>query len=106
MALLLLPLCQQFMFPFALTIRRGIEGPLFNYIVGILRDAQRMVDRLVDLIDADRFLDGLAGTLIGGLSIGVSLLDAAAEHQDRTSVCKVAVHAVVLDLVNDIGLLH
>src|SRR3546814_20014396 len=52
------------------------------------------------------FVYRLARTLIGSLSIGISLFDTTTKHQDRATVREVPVHSIMFKLMNNIGLLH
>src|SRR5580698_5898750 len=48
------------------------------------------------ILDADRFRDRLTGMLFGRLAVNGALLDAAAPQNDRTCVCEMGVHPVML----------
>ena len=50
-----------------------------------------------------RIFEGRARPLVGGFAVHESLLDSAAEHQDRAGRGEVAVHAVVARLADHAG---
>ena len=82
----------------------GVNWSPLHHIMGILRNAQRLINRLVDLIDHHGFGDGFAGPFVSSFAINQALLDTAAPHQDRATIGKVPVHAVVLEVFDLVGL--
>src|SRR5690606_7756856 len=61
--------CKQARLILGYAVRRSIKRTLFDNIMGILGNTKRMVDRLMDLVDHDRVLHGLAGSFIGRTSV-------------------------------------
>ena len=62
-----------------------------------------MVHRLVDARDFDRVFDGFAWAFIGCFSKNMATLDASAKHQDGATVSEMAVHAIIFEVIYDIG---
>src|SRR5690606_26165758 len=69
-------------------------------------DAQRVVYRLMDLLNPDGFLDGFAGPFIRCFAEYGPFFYSAAEHQYRASIGEMTVHAVVTDIIDDVRLHH
>ena len=65
-----------------------------------------MVNRLVNTVDFDLVFDGLAGTLLRSFAKDMYSLDSPSKHQDRASVGKMPVHAIVFHVLNDIWHFH
>src|SRR5690349_13206559 len=71
-------------------VLRDVDRALLGDVGGVGRDAERVVDGGVQILDADRVLDGRARALVGRLPVDEALLHAAAEHQDRAGGREVA----------------
>lgn len=67
-------------------------------------NAKCMINRLVNLINDDGIFDGLAGPFICRLTKYIALLDSSSEHEHGTSICEMTVHAIKLDIIDDVGL--
>ena len=90
----------------ALSILGGVERPVLDDGIVVRRDSHGMKDRRVKIRDGDRVFDGGAGPLLGGLAVDSPFLDAAAEQQHAGGAGEVAMHAIELHLVDDIGYVH
>jgi hypothetical protein len=97
---------KQFLYGFALTIRRGIKRPSLYHIIGLWVNAQCMINGLVNLINNNGIFDGLAGPFISCLAKYIAFFDATTKHEHGASIGKMSVHTVELHVIDDIGLLH
>src|SRR6188768_4064138 len=50
-------------------VARDVDRPFLGDVGGVGRDAERMEDRRVQVLDADRVLDGRARPLVGGAAV-------------------------------------
>jgi len=54
---------------FTQTVMSHVEGPLFDFVAEFWRDAHRVENAGVEILDDDAFLKGLAGALIGRFAV-------------------------------------
>src|SRR5690606_34022996 len=72
--------------------------------VFLLVDTQRVINRLVDLLNPDGILDGLARSLVGCFPKYRPFFYSSTKHQYGAPVGKMAVHAIIADVIDHIGL--
>src|SRR5688500_2062465 len=97
---------EQFHLSFSFSIGCCIERTFFNHIICILSNSQCVINSLVDLINLDRFVNGFTWAFIRSLSISKALLYTTAKHQDGTAIGEMAMHPIMLDVLNNIGLIY
>src|SRR5690606_6911087 len=84
----------------------GIKRTALHYGVFLLVDTQCLINRLVDPLNPDRILNGLARPFIRRFSKYRSFFYSSTKHQYGAPIGKMAVHPIIADVINYIGLVY
>src|SRR5712692_10413618 len=85
----------------SLAVLGDVEGASFHHVARVGGDAERFVDRRVDVLQPDRVLDWQHRMGVRRPAIGEAALEAAAEEQQAVTTAEVAVEPVLLFAVDD-----
>src|SRR5690606_39292018 len=88
------------------TVGSCVERSSFHHHILLRIDANSMVDRLMDSFNPNWFFYCFAGPFISRFAIYKAFFDSATKHEDGASICKVPVHAIVLDIIDNIRLIN
>jgi hypothetical protein len=87
----------------SLAISRHVNGAPLRKIGRIGWNAERMINRRVQILHDDRVFDGRTGPLLRGFPVHESLFDAPAKHQNRPGGGEMAMHTVMTGFVHHVG---
>src|SRR5207253_8494552 len=95
------PLAKQIQDRFSQAIAGYVEGAFLDFVAQPGRDSQRAVNRGMQILDDDAFVEGFARPLIGRAAMQIASFDASAEQQHAARVGEMPVHAIMFHLIDD-----